>query len=103
MLYYTTNASANWTVNLRGDGSNTLDSLMATGESVTVVFLVTQGSPAFYNTTVQVDGTAVGVTTKWQGSAPTTGTPNAVDAYTYAIVKTGSATFTVFASKSAFV
>lgn len=101
-LYYTTDAAANWTVNLRGDGSNTLDSLMATGESVTVSFEVTQGATPYYNTTVQVDATAVGVTTKWLGGAPTTGSASGIDVYIYSITKTGSATYTILASRSPF-
>ena len=97
VLYYTTNASANWTVNLRGDGSNTLNSIMSIGESLTVVFLVTQGSTAYYNSAVQVDGSSV--TPKYQGgSAPTEGTASGIDAYTYNIIKTGDAAFTVLAS-----
>jgi hypothetical protein len=96
-LYYTTNASGNWTLNIRGDGSNSLDSVMASGESITVVFLATQGSTAYYNSAVQIDGNAV--TPKWLGGdAPTSGNTSGVDAYTYVVVKTGSATFTVFAS-----
>ena len=96
-LYYTSNASANWTVNVRGDGSTSLDTMMATGESLTVVFLVTQGATAYYNSAFQVDGNAV--TPKWQGgTAPTAGNASSIDAYTYVIVKTASATFTVFAS-----
>jgi hypothetical protein len=96
-LYYTTNASGNWTLNVRGDSGTSLDTVMATGESLTVVFLVTQGSTAYYNSAFEIDGNAV--TPKWQGgSAPTEGTASGVDVYTYAIVKTGSATFTVFAS-----
>jgi hypothetical protein len=74
---------------------------MATGESITVVFLVTQGSTAYYNNVVQVDGT--NVTPKWQGgAAPTAGNINSVDAYSYSIIKTGSATFTVLASQVQF-
>lgn len=103
VLYYTSSAAANWTVNLRGDGSNSLDSLLSTGQSVTVAFLVTQGATAYYNSAVQVDGTAVGVTTRWIGGAPSAGTINSVNAYTYTILKTGAATFSVFASVSAFV
>jgi hypothetical protein len=96
-LYYTTDASGNWTLNVRGDSGTSLNTMMATGESLTVVFLVTQGSTAYYNSAFQIDGNAV--TPKWQGgSAPTEGTASGVDVYTYAIVKTGSATFTVFAS-----
>ena len=97
VLYFTTNASANWTVNVRGDSSNTLNSIMSTGETLTIVFLVTQGSTAYYNSTFQIDGSSV--TPKWQGgSAPTAGTASGVDSYTYSIIKTADATFTVLAS-----
>ena len=97
VLYYTTDASANWTVNVRGDGSNTLNSIMSTGESLTVVFLVSQGSTAYYNSAFQVDGSSV--TPKWQGgSAPSEGTASGIDSYTYTIIKTADATFTVLAT-----
>ena len=103
LLYYTTNASASWTVNLRGSSSTAMNSMLATGEAVTVTFLVKQGSSPRYNIAVQVDGTSSGVTTVWQGgAAPTVGNANSVDAYTYTIVKTGSATFTVFAAQTQF-
>ena len=101
VLYYTSNASANWTVNFRASSGTSLNTAMATGESITVVFLVTQGSTAYYNSVVQVDGTTV--TPKWQGiAAPTSGNASSVDAYSYTIVKTGSAAFTVFASQVQF-
>jgi hypothetical protein len=97
VLYYTSNASANWTVNFRASSGTSLNTAMATGESITVVFLVTQGGTAYYNNAVQVDGASV--TPKWQnGSAPTAGNINSVDSYSYTIVKTASATYTVFAS-----
>jgi hypothetical protein len=99
--YYTTNASANWTVNIRGDASNSLDSLMAIGESLTCAFLVTQGATAYYNSAVQVDGGAI--TPKWQGgSAPTAGNASGIDVYTYTVIKTAAATFTVLASQTQF-
>lgn len=101
VLYYTSDASANWTVNVRGDGSNTLNSIMSTGEALTVVFLVTQGSTAYYNSAFEIDGSSV--TPKWQGgSAPTEGTASGIDAYTYNIIKTADATFTVLASIADF-
>jgi hypothetical protein len=74
---------------------------MSTGQSMTVAFLVTQGSTAYYNNVVQVDGSAV--TPKWQGgTAPTAGNASSVDIYSYTIVKTGNAAFTVFASVTKF-
>lgn len=101
VLYYTTNASANWTVNFRGSSGTALNSVMAVGESVTVAFLVTQGGTAYYNNAVQVDGNSV--TPKYQGgTAWSAGNASSVDAYTYVIVKTGSAAFTVFAAQTQF-
>lgn len=101
VLYYTSNASANWTVNFRGSSGTSLNTLMATGESVTVAFLVTQGGTAYYNSAVQVDGSSV--TPKWQGgTAPSAGNASSIDVYSYTIIKTGSAAFTVLASQTKF-
>jgi len=101
ILYYTTNASGNFTVNVRGDGSTSLDSIMDTGDVITVVFLVTNGGTAYYNNTFQIDGS--GVTPEWQGgSAPSGGNTNSIDAYTYSIIKTGSATFTALAAQTQY-
>ncbi len=101
VLYYTSNASANWTVNFRGSSGTSLNTLMATGESVTVAFFVTQGATAYYNNAVTVDG--VSVTPKYQGgTAWSAGNASSIDAYTYTIVKTGSAAFTVFAAQTKF-
>ena len=100
-FYYTSNASANWTFNFRGDGSTTLDSLLSTGTSVTVAFAVTNGGTAYRPTAFQVDGSSV--TPKWQGgSAPSAGNTNSIDIYVFSLVKTGTATFTVFASQTRF-
>jgi hypothetical protein len=99
--YYTANASANWTFNFRGDGSTTLNSLLSTGQSATVAFLVTNGSTPYYPTAFQVDG--VSVTPKWQGgAAPASGNASSIDSYTFTIIKTASATYTLIASQVKF-
>jgi hypothetical protein len=183
VLYYTTAASGNWTINIRGNSSTTLNSIMSVGQSLTMVFLaqnqniaavtatITIASPAvvtisgtlpangtpvtfsttgalptgltvgtvyyvvnasgstfnvaatvggsaiitsgsqsgtqtvtyygLFNNVLQIDGTTI--TPKWQGgSAPTSGNANSVDIYSYTILKTASATYTVFASQSQF-
>lgn len=101
VLYYTSNASANWTVNFRASSGTSLNTLMSTGQSMTVAFLVQQGGTAYYNSAVQVDGASV--TPKWQGgSAPTAGNASSIDVYTYTIIKTGNAAFTVLASQTRF-
>jgi hypothetical protein len=101
VLNYTTNASGNWTLNIRGDGSNSLNSIMDTGESITIAHIVSQGGTAYYNSAVQVDGSSV--TPEWQGgSAPDAGNASSLDAYTYTIIKTGDAAFTVLAAQTQY-
>jgi hypothetical protein len=100
ILYYTTNASAHWTLNIRGNSGTTLTSMMSAGQSITVVFMVTNGATAYYPSAHQIDGSAI--TPKWVGgSAVSSGNTNAIDAYTYTIVKTAGG-FTMLASRSFF-
>ena len=102
--YITASATSNWTINVRGDATpTTLNSIMTTGDSITVALLSTQGATAYYNTVVQIDGSTSGVTTEWQGgTAPAAGNASGIDVYVYNIIKTASATFTVLASQTKF-
>jgi len=101
VLYYTSNSSGNWTLNVRGDSGQTMDSTMATGESVTFAFLVTNGGTAYYQTSFTIDGNAV--TPKWSGgTAPSSGNASSIDVYTITVIKTGSATFTALAAQTKF-
>lgn len=97
VLYYTTNASANFTLNFRGNGSTTLSSLMAVGDSISAVFLNTNGATAYYPNAFQIDGSSV--TPKWSGgTAPSAGNASAIDAYSFTIIKTAATpTYTVLA------
>lgn len=96
VLYYTTNASANWTLNVRGTSGATLSSILAVGDAITVSFLVTNGSTAYYQTAFNIDGSAV--TPKYSGgTAPASGNASSIDVYTYTIIKTAATpTYTVF-------
>jgi hypothetical protein len=101
VYYSTASATGNWTLNVRGSSSTSLNTIMTTNDSITVVMFATQGSPAFYQTAFQIDGNAV--TPKWQnGVAPAAGNANSIDIYSFTIVKTGSATFTAFGSQTRF-
>lgn len=101
VFYYTSNATANWTLNFRGDGATTMNTFLGIGKSATVVFLATQGVTAFYPTTFQVDG--VGVTPQWlAGSAPTGGNASSIDSYSFTIIKTAANTYTILASQARF-
>jgi hypothetical protein len=96
--YITANSTSNGTLNIRGDGSTTLNTFMATGETITCVLVVTNGSTAYYPTAYQIDGTSV--TPKWAGgTAPTGGNASSIDVYTFTILKTASATYTMLASQ----
>jgi len=101
VIYYTSDAAANWTVNFRASSGTTLNASMSTGEVITVVFLVTQGATAYYNNAITIDGNPV--TPVYLGqTAWTSGNASALDSYTYTIIKTGSATFKVLAVQAAF-
>lgn len=102
ILYYTTAATANWTVNIAYSSTVTLNTALAVGQAITVVCLATQSTTAYYNNTVQIDGTTI--TPKWQGgTAPAAGNTSAVDMYSYTIIKTASTpTYTVFAGLTKF-
>ena len=103
VTYVTASNTSNYTLNVRGDGSTTLDSVMSTGQALTIAHLVTNGATAYYLTTLQIDGTTSGVTTEWQGgTAPSSGNINSVDIYSITIIKTGNAAFTAFAAQTKF-
>jgi hypothetical protein len=98
---YTSNATANYILNIRGNSSTTLNSLMAVGESVTVTFEHPNGGTAYYPTSYRIDGNVV--VPKWLGgTAPTVGSVNSTDVYMIQIRKTAPATFTCLASQSKF-
>ena len=99
--YHTTNSSATWVVNLRGDGSTTLNSLLHIGQTTVFTLYSAQNNASYYMTDFQIDGSSQ--TEKWNGgSAPSAGTASGVDVYTFNIMKTADATFTVFANFSNF-
>jgi len=96
ILYLTSSQTANRTINFQNTNS-----IMAVGQSMTVSVLATQGGTAYYFSTVQVDGSTV--TPKWAGgSAPTEGNASGIDVYTFTIIKTANATFTVLTSQTQY-
>jgi hypothetical protein len=99
--YFTSNAAGNWTVNFRGTSSVTFNNAFANNTSISCTLMATQGATPYYNSAITIDGNAV--TPKWQGgTAPSSGNASGVDSYSYVIVKTGSNTYTVFASQTQF-
>ena len=103
VIYYNLTSTSNFTVNFRGDSGASLNSIMNVGESFTAAIVSAQGASSFYLTTINIDGTATGVTTRWATQSPTAGGTSGIDAYTITIIKTASATFTVLAAQTKFV
>lgn len=97
--YYTSNATANHTLNFRYSSGTSLNTFMATGDSLTVVWLNTNGSTAYYPSTIQIDGSTV---TPKVPAAISAGNASAIDAYSFTIIKTASATFTVLETQTKF-
>ena len=97
----TGNATGNFVLNVRGTPTTTMNDIMAVGEVATVSFMATMGATPYYATAYQVDGVAI--TPKWQGgTAVTAGQASSINMYTITLVKTGSATYTAFASMTKF-
>lgn len=102
--FYTSNASADHTLNIRGDGSNTLNSILPVGDAVTVVWMNTNGATPYRPNVIQIDGSAVTSNIRWQGgTAPTAGNASSIDVYTFTIIKTAATpTYTVLGAQTRF-
>lgn len=99
VLYYTTNATGNWTLNIRGTAGQTLNNFMTTNDTLKVVFFATNGTTAYYMTSLTIDGNSI--TPQWNGgTAPTAGNASVVDEYIFYITKTAASTYIVKASGS---
>ncbi len=95
VLYLTGSTTSDWTLNVRGSGSTTLNTKLAIGDSLSIIFIVTNGGTAYKHSALTIDGNAQ--TVNWSGgTAPAAGNASAKDAYSFTIFKTASATFTVF-------
>jgi hypothetical protein len=102
ITYSTGTATSNFIIDVRGDGTATLSSILNVNDAITHTYMSTNGTTAYAGTAVRIDGTAV--TTLWQGgSAPTTGNASSVDAYTITVFKTtATPTYVVFGSQTQF-
>jgi hypothetical protein len=97
--YYTSNATANHTLNFRYSSSVTLNTALPVGDTITLVWLNTNGATAYYPNTIQIDGTTV---TPKVPAAITAGNASSIDAFSFTIIKTASATFTVLETQTKF-
>lgn len=98
--YYTSNASANHTLNFRYSSGATLNSVLAVGDAITLVWLNTNGATAYYPNVIQIDGTTV---TPKVPAAIAAGNASSIDAYSFTIIKTAATpTYTVLETQTKF-
>jgi len=98
--YYTSNASANHTLNFRYSSGTTLNSALAVGDAITLVWLNTNGATAYYPNVIQIDGSAV---TPKVPATISAGNASAIDAYSFTIIKTAATpTYTVLETQTKF-
>jgi len=98
--YYTSNASANHTLNFRYSSGATLSSVLAVGDAITLVWLNTNGTTAYYPNVIQIDGTTV---TPKVPAAISAGNASSIDAYVFTIIKTAATpTYTVLETQTKF-
>ena len=101
VLYHTTVATGQFTINLRGSSSTTLNNMLSVGEAVTGAFLNT--NTTFYVSTITIDGSSTNVTLEYQGgSAPSSGNAG-IDVYSFTAIKTATTpAYTILASQTQF-
>ncbi len=98
-VLFTSNSGSTWTHNIRGDASTSLNSVMSTGQTLTVTVISTQNNASYYSSQITIDGSAV--TEYWiNNTTPSNGKASGYDVYRWVITKTGSSTFLVFASQN---
>jgi len=99
--FYTSSCTTNFTVNIRGNSTTSLDATMTTGQTATMVLMVTNGATPYYPNVIQIDGTTI--TPLYQGGVTiTAGNANSVDIYTITVVKTAANTYISFVSQTKF-
>jgi len=101
--YFTSAETGTSTPNIRYNGSTTLTSKMAVGDTITVIIITTANASA-YSANITIDGGAV--TENWVGgNAPTDGGSSGVDIHSFTIIKinttgTPNNDFTVIGNQS---
>lgn len=98
--YYTSNATANHTLNFRYNSTTTLNSMLAVGDAITVVWMNTNGTTAYYPNVIQIDGSTV---TPKVPAAISAGNASSIDVYSFTIIKTAATpTYTVLETQTKF-
>jgi hypothetical protein len=96
ITFYSGNATGNVTLNIRGNSTVTLNTMLAVGESVTSTFVYNTGASGFTTTAYQIDGVAV--TPRWSGNTVPYVAITGTQSVTLTAIKTAASTYTVIGS-----
>ena len=99
--YCSTAADANFTPDIKVNGSVSLNSVMDTGDIITLVLVTAVDSSSHYCSAVKIDNS--GVSVDWRGGAiSAAGGSDGFDYYTFTIIKTGNNAYKVWGTQSNF-
>ena len=104
ILLQTVDMISGMSLNFRGNATTTLNNVMSTDESMTLTWISKNGpGNAYPLNAVSIDGVAQ--TLKWvqPTGAPSIGTYNGNDMYTFNIIKTATNTYTIFANRISYL
>jgi hypothetical protein len=89
---YNTAATTDFTLNLRGDGSNSLDNQLSAGNAISATVVVREGASLKALSAVQIDGAAQ--TVQWQNNNSSL-TISKLNVISLTVIKTAANTYTV--------
>ena len=103
-VYYTLPASGNWSTSLYLLGGPYTGIFINPNQTVTYWALVTQGSTAYYNKDIWINGEIV-TNVEWLTERPLAGNPNSIDIYEYNVTRLtySPATYKVTAARYKYV
>jgi hypothetical protein len=100
--YSTANATANITLNFRGNSTTLANAVIGNAKAITSTYLMTTGTTPYTITAVAVDS-SLALPVKWVGGTTPIPIANNVTAYTYTVVKTSTTpTYTIFGSATRY-
>lgn len=99
----TSNSTGNTIINVRGNSSTSLDSLLDVGHFIDITFVNPKGTSIYYANTIQIDSTTV--TPKWKNLLEFSGISNnnCTDLYSYKIYKIASNSYQIFANREEYL
>jgi hypothetical protein len=103
IVFFTSNATSNIAVNLRGNSTTALNDIVANGQAVTFSMFMPQET-AYYVNEIRIDNLSVpSGNVSWQGYVPvTSGNANSIDLYAFTAIKGSINNWRVFATQTTY-